>query len=229
MGRRAIRLKAIDVAHHGHAAVVGAAIEFAVERDEGVQRLDAPDAIDQAIAVFVNRFAPAGLSAQPGDENERAPPTLRPLPVGVDVNHRLQLHVVEQDAAFVTRQRVKILPHPVLPDIDAPPRDFERAVRREHIGRLVPQPLVDIVAVGRLQIADRQMGFRDRRLPLQRADLVPQGIDRLAQRCDFIRHPNSPAGRLGDNLVAPHRNVRYDYCKNLDDFIETKERMGNDP
>jgi hypothetical protein len=83
------------------------------------------------------------------------------------VDYRLELHVVVEDAPPIGRQVVEIGPHPRLADIDAAPGQFQGALLGEEVGRLVPQTLVHIIAIGRLQVTDGLVVAGRLRLRLQ--------------------------------------------------------------
>src|SRR5690606_31281012 len=104
------------------------------------------------VAVLVSRFAPAAFLAEEADHHQRAPAAVRRARLAVDVQHWLELHVVEDHAVAVGWQPVKILAHPLPPNVNSAPGDLERSVRREQVSRSVPHALVDIVAVGSLEV-----------------------------------------------------------------------------
>src|SRR5690606_19260156 len=122
------------------------------EVDHAVQAGDAPATVLADIAVLVGRLAPTALVAEPADHHQRAPAAPGGARLAVDVQHRLQLHVVVERAMAVGRQVAQVFAYPLAADEDAPPGDLERAFAREQVRCLVPQALVDVVAVGALQV-----------------------------------------------------------------------------
>ncbi len=83
---------------------------------------------------------------------------MRALQIVGDRHQRLKLGVVEQCSVRERGQVVEIGTNAVLPFEQAARCDFQRGIARKEIGRFVPLPLVDIIAIGRLQPDHRTFG-----------------------------------------------------------------------
>src|SRR4029450_2194978 len=132
-------------------ALVPAFVIFRIESDEAQQPGDPPAAVDPDILILVGRLAPARDHIEDAELNKRPPARLGTI--AVDVDDGLELHMVEQGSASIGRHGVEIFADALTPLVDAATGDLERAVVSEQVGGFVPQALVDIIAVGALEVA----------------------------------------------------------------------------
>ena len=92
-----------------------------------VERLDLPDAVVLRIRHLVDALGPGRAAAEAAEVRERAPTTLRRLPARIQVNHRLDVHVVvepavgQTDVAHLPAANVheQMLANALLADVDA--------------------------------------------------------------------------------------------------------------
>src|SRR5690606_29108969 len=127
-------------------------IVLSIEVDDAVERRNPPLAVLADVFVLVGRLAPAAFLTEPAYHHQRTPAPFGRASLAVDVQHGLQLHVIVERAVTIGREPMKIAAHPLSPDVDAAAGDLEGASAREKVRCLVPQALVDIVAVGALEV-----------------------------------------------------------------------------
>src|SRR5690606_31729429 len=115
-----------------------------------------PDAVFFHVRVLVNADAPDAVRAGLGELHHALPAPRGARAVRSYGDDRLELHVVVQVAlaeALGTEQQHGAA-YPFLADVDAALPVLEGAVAREEIRGVLPQPLVEEVAEGGLQILD---------------------------------------------------------------------------
>src|SRR5277367_2861881 len=188
-GRRLIRWEARDWSRRGIAALIPALVVVHVVSHVVVQLLDFPDAVFLHVLVLVGSLRPLRAPMQSSELLECAPASLGSQAVRRDINHGLELHVVEERSVLEFGKRVEIRAHAVLANPYTAQTNFERAVFREKIGGLVPLAFVHVVAVGALEIGDGDIVLRVLRLLGELRDLN-------FQRFDFGRDVFLVAGRL---------------------------------
>jgi hypothetical protein len=81
-------------------------VVFGVEVDHPVQRGDPPAPVLAQVGILVRRLAPAAFVAEAADHHQRAPAAHGSTGLTVDVQHRLELHVIVERAVAVRRQVV---------------------------------------------------------------------------------------------------------------------------
>lgn len=122
-----------------------------------MQLADLPHAAFLDVGVLVLADAPDAVGARLREHDHALPAPGRGLAVGRDGDDRLQQHVVVEIAAaepFGAEQQHRAA-DPLASDVDAHLAVLEGAVGGKQVGRLAPQALVEVIAVGRLQLLDR--------------------------------------------------------------------------
>ncbi len=163
-GRRTICRKrlahlGLPVAAHGLQACPA---PFVRRHEVGVvvKLLDLPDASLPGILVLVEAIAPGRVFLELAEEGELAPAPLRCAAVGADVHDGLQLHVVielsvrQTGAGIAATFADQPFQDACLAHVHAIDADFHGGIVREQIRSLVPVSLVDVVAVGTLELFD---------------------------------------------------------------------------
>src|SRR6185437_8998014 len=123
-----------------------------------VKARDLPDTVLLDVVVLVNARAPLGIVMVVTEDRDLAPASLRGAPVSSDIDDGLQLHAVIDLAIGQAGARVAaaLADQPLADsrasDVDAIDAHFHRRVIGEERGRFAPVALVEIVAVGALEL-----------------------------------------------------------------------------
>ena len=150
--------------------------------------MELPDAVFLDVLVFVRSLGPFRAFAEPAGLDQTAPPALGRQPVGRNVDHSLEDHVVVELALGQAARRAGVeLARPVLADIDTGAGDFDRRIGTvgKQFADPVAHPLVDIVAVGSLKPLDGFGIFQQSGLVLETGQF---GVNRLGAR-SFAAQP----------------------------------------
>ena len=195
-----------------------------------VELRDLPDAVDLGVLHLVHAFGPGGAAAEAAEVGERAPAPLRGLPAGIQVHHRLDVHVVVEPVVaepHLTHLHVADIEVEMLADAFLADEHAGGIVRHgivgEELGEVGPHSLVEVVAVGALQPLDGLHVFRrvDFRFAAARCAgrhrggfaALPSSLSRCEQRrsdheCPHeSRHPDG-GPRSGQEQVDRAHRVR---------------------
>ncbi len=131
-----------------------------------IQSLNLPDAAVLPITDLINALSPQGVTAVAADHRQRAPAALRRAATGPEMNHRLNVHVVVQpsrpqaELAHLDGADVQIqVSTNAFPADKHPGRIVGHRIIRKENGQVLPHALVEVIAVGTLQLLDRQQVF----------------------------------------------------------------------
>ena len=215
--RRIGRKRAARPRHSAARAASPAAVVAGRPRVERVVDAELPDAVLFDELVLVQRRA--HRRARPEVQLlHHARAHLGRLAVGRHVNHRLVLHVVAEPAfgrAFLAEHVEQERAHALAADVDAALRELDRAVHGEQIREIVPEILVEVVAVRARQIVDlveildaRRLAARPvramRRPSAAAGGRAPRAARRPARARPRSRHRS--AGRAPRDSAAPRRS-----------------------
>ena len=121
-----------------------------------VKGLNLPDAGVLHVGELVNALGPGGGSAEAAEHGKDAPPCFGGLAAGIQMNHRLQDHVVVEPAIGQPDFPSADVLDQMFPDARPADKDSVGVIRHgvggKQIGHVVPHPLVDVVAVGPLEL-----------------------------------------------------------------------------
>ncbi len=189
----------------GHAALAPALIIIAAQHRDQADRLHPPKAALLDEVALEHRLGPQrpGLVAAEHPEIEPARPAL--VPVGRDRDQCIELEMLVDLAAAEPAGAGLLEPaaDAALALPDATPRHLDRAVCREEVGDVVPELLVDIIAVSVLQVADEILIAHPRQPPLDRGRGGRCDGPRIGRgRCD--RH----AGLVGGIVIGNGLEIR---------------------
>ena len=153
----------------GAAFIPAFIVVYVIGREE-VHRFKLPHAVLFDVFVFIGSFPPLRRFVQHTGLDDGSPASLGGLPIRLDRDHGLKLHMVEYLPILKFWKMMHKSAHAVLPYVHAAPANLYPAIPGKQVCSLIPLAFIEIVAVGVFEIGQGDEILRP-------ADSAFEGLD----------------------------------------------------